>query len=129
MADDHLNNLEKLYAGKSKKVEFQAEEEVHRDLIPKLSEDLQKFGFDLIKPFGLGSTATVWTVTDPHLGQERALKLPRPRLGKLKNIISVIRTEREHLSSFTHQNLIKVYVAGEIQTTVQNEEYQFPYFS
>lgn len=128
MPDAFLDALRDKYTKRGRAQEFREEEGVLADLIPKLRENLDKSGFELDEPLNIGSTAIVSIVKDKHLRQRRALKLPRPRLGKLSNIIAIIRTERERLSGLSHQNVIRVYYAGEVRSNVDSDAYTFPYF-
>lgn len=122
-----VGELRAIYEGKSRLSEFEEEKEAYDDLLPVLIADLRPT-YELQRPLALGSTATVWIVFDCKLKQKRALKLSRPRLGKLRAIVRVFRAERERLASLNHQNIIKIYGSGEIQLTLRGEEYEFPYF-
>lgn len=122
-----LHDLEIVY-GDNKKQEFLDERPIFDALLPKLMEILRTASFSLERPLAIGSTATVWIVKDVQLSQERALKLPRPRLGRVRDIISIIRTERQRLAQLTHQNLTRIYVANEVSIQFGEEDYSFPYF-
>jgi serine/threonine protein kinase len=69
-----------------------------------------------------------WEVLDQKLNQKRALKLPRPRYGKIDKIIRVITAEMDTLASLTHQHIIKIYLSGEIGTVIDGQQYLFPNF-
>jgi len=118
--------LKQKYEEKGKANEFQDEQAIHSALLPKLLEKLSPTY--LVKPLGLGSTATVWVLFDPGLPAERALKLPRPRLSKLKNIVRIVRAERERLGALNHQNIIRIYGADEVRLDYAGEQHSFPYF-
>jgi serine/threonine protein kinase len=122
-----LDRLRVIYEKEDLGDQFREESEVYRSLLPDLLGKLSE-KYDVLEPFALGSTATVWRVQDVHLEQERALKLPRPRMARLRNIISVVRAERVRLASLNHQNLIKVYFADEVPLTISDEPYSFPFF-
>jgi serine/threonine protein kinase len=122
-----FQDLRAVYEKKKKLADYEAELPYHQELLPELKKQLGD-SFLLKAPFGLGSTATVWEVLDPRLEQKRALKLSRPRLAKLGNIVRVIRAEPKVLAALNHQNIIKVYAAGEIQIAHHGEQLSFPYF-
>ncbi|HXD33049.1 MAG TPA: protein kinase [Pyrinomonadaceae bacterium] len=126
--DPLLSKLREIYERQDKGASFDAEAEEYRNLLPKLREQLAKSGYDLGVPLAIGSTASVWIVEHKELMQKRALKLPRPQLGKLKNIVRVVRAERERLAALNHQNIIKIYHSGEVDLEIQSESYSFPYF-
>lgn len=109
-------------------MEFQAERAVLADAIQELVQQLRSANYDLTEPLAIGSTAIVWKVRDRNLDVDRALKLPRPRLGKVSEIISIIRTERKNVASLNHPNLIRVYFAQQLEVRVGEENYEFPYF-
>jgi HD superfamily phosphohydrolase/RIO-like serine/threonine protein kinase len=122
-----LAGLKTVYERKDKLSDYEAELPYHKLLLPELKKTLGD-SFVIQKAFGLGSTATVWEVLDPRLEQKRALKLSRPRLAKLGNIVRVVRAEPKVLAALNHQNIIKVYAAGEVEIAVGTEEFSFPYF-
>ncbi len=122
-----LNGLEEIYKKKDKLGEFNDEKHVYNKLIPSLCSNLKQISYVLKEPFSLGSTATVWKVKDT-LNQIKALKLPRPRLSKLSNIIKIIREEKDKLAKLNHQNIIKIYSASEIALKIGGDDYSFPYF-
>jgi serine/threonine protein kinase len=121
-----LETLEPFYSRKSKTSEFSEERPVLAELIPQIGQKLKPLV--LLRAVGLGSTATVWEVRDQKLNQSRALKLPRPRYGKLDKIIRIFTAESDKLASLTHQNIIKIYFSDEIETTIQGQDYLLPYF-
>jgi serine/threonine protein kinase len=121
--DDLLRALKGRYEAKQRGSEFAAEEGIYRELLPKLDSELAGL-FELVAPINIGSTATVWKVNDLRLGRPRALKLPRPRQGKLTEIIRIFRGETGKLATLNHQNLVKVYFAGELTLS----DYAFPFY-
>ena len=123
-----LSQLKTVYSKKDKVADFDKEESVFRHVLPALIDQLENANFQIQEPFAIGSTATVWLVNDDQLNQQRALKLPRPRSGRVRDIVSVIRAERARLASLGHPNIIKIYHAGELETQVSGDEYAFPYF-
>jgi HD superfamily phosphohydrolase len=125
---DLLDQLGNVYDRQDKTDDFKNEKNVYQKLLPKLIEHLENAGYVLKSPLAIGSTASVWEVYDKGLLQKRALKFPRPRLGKLKNIVRVLRAERERLAALNHQNIIKIYSSGEVDLAISKEEYSFPYF-
>jgi HD superfamily phosphohydrolase len=127
-ADELLEQLQHVYQRQSKAEDFRNEADVYKNLLAKLIERLASSGYVLNAPLAIGSTASVWVVYDKELRQPRALKLPRPRLGKLKNIVLVVRAERERLAALNHQNIIKIYSSGEVELEIDAERYSFPYF-
>jgi HD superfamily phosphohydrolase len=127
-ADDPIAVLEHVYSARHRDQEFRDEREVHVALLPLLRSQLLELGYSLEKPFALGSTATVWLVRDRHLQQSRALKLTRPRLGRLASIVRIVRAEQARLATLNHQNIVKIYTAGEIELVFAGEQYSFPYF-
>jgi len=124
-----LSLLRDIYGKKAKTAEeFEKEVKVYSELLPGLIKKLNASNYVLKEPRGLGSTAIVWVVFDRDLKQKRALKLPRPRLGKIENIVRVMRSERERLAALNHQNIIKIFTSGEIDQRIGDDEYSFPYF-
>ncbi len=121
-----LDGLEEIYKGRGKLSEFSSERAIYGELLPRVNQEL-KSGY-LEKAIGLGSTATVWVVVDA-LKQRRALKLPRPRLGKLKDIVRVIRAEGERLASLSHQNVIRIYNSYEARLVISGDDYSFPFYT
>jgi serine/threonine protein kinase len=124
--DDLLMSLADTYQKRHKESEFEEEKPIFEILVPRLADILKPL--ILVRAFALGSTATVWEVLDDRLNQRRALKLPRPRLGKLDKIIRVITAEKDKLARLTHQNIIKIYLSDEIPITINKDEYSFPFF-
>lgn len=124
--EEILTELQTLYESHDRGSDYRSERPVFAQLLPPLLKDLHPMV--LLKPFGLGSTATVWQVHDPTLKQTRALKLARPRQSKLAEIIRVIRAERDRLASLTHQNITKIYFANDLRLEIEGESYSFPYF-
>ncbi|MFZ5866376.1 MAG: protein kinase domain-containing protein [Thermodesulfobacteriota bacterium] len=121
-----MKSLEKVYSDKRKALDFTTERPVFAQLIPQISEKLRPLV--LLRAVGLGSTATVWEVKDQKLNQSRALKLPRPRYGKLDKIIRVFTAESDKLASLTHHNIIKIYLSDQIETIIEDQRYVLPYF-
>jgi len=121
-----LAELEAVYKKEHKEEDFNKERPIFEKLIPELIKFLEPL--DLIRPFAMGSTATVWEVKDERLKQKRALKLPRPRFGKIDKIIRVIRAESNILTELIHQNITKVYLFDEIEISINGEQYSFPFF-
>lgn len=127
-AEDLFELLRQVYERQKKNEDFNIEADVYNNLLPNLISRLESAGYILNQPLAIGSTASVWIVYDKELRQRRALKLPRPRLGKLKNIVLVVRAERERLAALNHQNIIKIYSSGEVDLDISGEKYSFPYF-
>ena len=121
-----IDSLRDVYLDHKKLEEFELEYSVFLELIPRIVDNLRPLL--VCSAFGLGSTATVWEVLDQKLNQKRALKLPRPRYGKIDKIIRVITAEKDTLARLTHQNIIKIYLSDEIDATLNNQRYSFPYF-
>ncbi|MEW6530570.1 MAG: protein kinase [Thermodesulfobacteriota bacterium] len=121
-----MKSLEEVYSDKRKALDFTTERPVFAQLIPQISEKLRPLV--LLRAVGLGSTATVWEVKDQKLNQSRALKLPRPRYGKLDKIIRVFTAESDKLASLTHHNIIKIYLSDQIETIIEDQRYVLPYF-
>src|ERR1700745_1274426 len=112
--DDVLQDLLLVYDKYGQAEEYASERPVLEVLVPELKKCLNDAGFDLLRPLALGSTATVWVAFDRNLEQERALKIPRPRLGKFQNIISIVRAERRRLAGLSHQNVTRIYYSNEV---------------
>ena len=127
-AQELLDRLRQVYERQNKIDDFGNETDVYQNLLPRLIARLEGAGYVLNEPLAIGSTASVWVVYDKELRQKRALKLPRPRLGKLRNIVLVVRAERERLAALNHQNIIKIYSSGEVELDIHGEGYSFPYF-
>jgi serine/threonine protein kinase len=104
-----VDRLESAYGSKHKS-EWQDEKQILPDLLRQIQLDLAP----VYRPTEddvayIGSTAVVWTVEDTKLHATRALKMPRPRAGKIPKLVKVIRDEAEKLKTLTHQNIIRVY--------------------
>ncbi len=123
-----LSALGEVYSKKNKTDEFKGEESLYKALLPRLRKELFKSSFVLVEPFGLGSTSTVWKVHDCSLDQDRALKLPRPRIAKLVEIILVLEDERKRLAALNHENVIKIYGSGELPVKIKRVTHRFPYY-
>jgi HD superfamily phosphohydrolase len=121
-----LDALARLYEG-PELAAWEEEKPIYAHALPKLIEELRPT-YTIKRPIKPGSTATVWELEDKKLGQRRALKLPRPRLSRIKSIVRIIRAESEKLASLNHQNIIKIYTADELTFSVGNDNYSFPYF-
>lgn len=126
LIENMLAELRAVYEKRDKLDEYNSEEEVFRHLIPKLKKELEPLV--LIRPFALGSTATIWEVKDKKLNLPRALKLPRPRLGKIDMIIRIIRAESNRLAELIHQNIIRIHLTDEIKVSIKGDKYIFPFF-
>lgn len=122
-----ISELEAAFQQRNLGDELRTERAVYDDLIPKLCTELEG-QYRITRVIGLGSTATVWEVYDSKLEQQRALKLPRPTLGKLSDIIRIVRAERVRLAALNHQNIIKIFTSREIDLIIAGEKYSFPYF-
>jgi serine/threonine protein kinase len=125
--EELLAQLEAVFLRKNLAEDFKAERLVYTDLIPKLSRELEG-QYKITRIIDLGSTAAVLEVYDWNLEQRRALKLPRPTLSKLSDIIRIVRTERVRLAALNHQNVIKIFTSREIDLEISGEKYSFPYF-
>ena len=125
--DELIADLEAVFQRKKLPEEFKEERSVYEDLIPKLASELQG-QYRITRIIDLGSTAVVFEVYDWNLEQRRALKLPRPTLSKLSDIIRIVRAERVRLAALNHQNVIKIFTSREIDLDISGEKYSFPYF-
>lgn len=125
--EELIAELEDVFRRKHVIDEFRTERPVYEDLIPKLAAELEG-QYRITRIIDLGSTAAVCEVYDWNLEQRRALKLPRPTLGKLSDIIRIVRTERVRLAALNHQNVIKIFTSREIDLEISGEKYSFPYF-
>jgi len=123
-----LEALQAVYTAKDKLVDFAAEREVIADALKPLLLQLSSANYQMDKPLAIGSTAIVWKVHDLNLDVERALKLPRPRFGKVSEIVRIIRSERSKLASLNHPNVVRVYFAQQVDVRVRGNDYEFPYF-
>lgn len=126
--EEFLRKLRGIYEGKNKLDEFELEELIYKTLIPLLRTRLGTAGYDLGDPLNIGSTAAICIVEDRSLNQRRALKLPRPRLGRLADIVSIMRAERSRLAALNHHNITKVYYADEVTFKIKRVDYGFPFF-
>jgi serine/threonine protein kinase len=122
-----LEELEAVFKRKGLLPELELERGVYPDLISQLVKELEG-QYVVTGILDLGSTATVWEVFDSKLEQRRALKLPRPTLSKLSDIIRIVRAERVRLAALNHQNIIKIFTSREIEMEILGEKYSFPYF-
>jgi serine/threonine protein kinase len=118
-----INRIESIYALK-KPSDWPDERPIVTTLIKQIEDDISSNYAVLDDTVHMGSTALVWTVKDKKLGVTRALKMPRPRAGKIPKLIKVIRDEAEKLKSLNHQNVIKIYWHS--QVTVNDNAY--PYY-
>ena len=118
-----VQQIESLY-GRKHSSEWQDEKQIIPNLLERIEQDLAPVYRPLPDVAFMGSTAVVWTVEDTKLHVTRALKMPRPRAGKISKLIKVIRDEAEKLKSLTHQNIIRVYWHSEVEVTaVQHSTY------
>ena len=118
-----IQNIESLYGSKHSS-EWQEEKQVIPDLLRRIEQDLSPVYLPLPDVAFMGSTAVVWTVQDTKLHVTRALKMPRPRAGKISKLVKVIRDEAAKLKSLTHQNIIRVYWNSEVEVN----ETLYPYY-
>jgi len=125
--NDLMGQLRKLYTDRKHPLttEFDLEKENNIQIVKQLKSRLPPAGFDLKKPIGVGSTATVWIVHHKELDQDRALKVPRPD-DKLKDTTKIMIDERKHLAAVNHQNVIRIYGSGEVE--IQGQPHPLPYF-
>src|ERR1035438_8324467 len=124
-----LEQLREKYIKKEKPLdrEFAQEREANFQILKELGRKLPPAGFALIKPIGVGSTATVWAVHHRELDQDRALKVPRPD-AKLKDTTKILIDERQRLAAVSHQNVVRIYGSGEVDCQLHNEKHSLPYF-
>jgi hypothetical protein len=125
--EDAIDALERIYEHRKQQNDFKDERAAYVDLIPLLIKKLSP-NYVLNAPIDLGSTATVWGVTDKMLNIRRALKIARPRFGRLADIIVVLRGEPQKLAGLNHNSIIKVYGTDEIPFEIRGDKYHFPYF-
>lgn len=122
-----LAELKDVYSRNKYAADYDSERGIYEHVLEPLASALAPL--EIQKPLACGSTATIWQVFDHSLQLKRALKFPRPRLARLDKILRVLRAERENLSSLNHQNIVKVYLAGELdEIAVGGHRYSFPYF-
>jgi HD superfamily phosphohydrolase len=126
---DLLGQLQKVYTNRKKPltVEFDQEKEANIQIVKRLGAKLPPAGFDLSRPIGVGSTATVWVVHHKELDQDRALKVPRPD-AKLKDTTKILIDERQRLAAVNHQNVIRIYGSGEVECQIHGQTHALPYF-
>lgn len=122
-----LSSLKKEYKEREREREFQDERSVYIDALPHLL-DVLKSHYDINELKKIGSTASVWKIKDRALDQDRALKLARPRLGRLKDIVRIVTAESKTLGELNHQNVIRVYAAGELTFKSGGDDYVLPYY-
>ncbi len=125
--EELLARLEKLYQKRDREREFADERELYEEALPKLLA-LLKTHYDVIELANIGSTASVWRIRDRALAQDRALKLARPRTGRLKDIVRIVTAESKTLAELNHQNIIRVYAAGELEFKCGSDDYALPYY-
>lgn len=123
---DLITLLEEIYKRALRSEEFEEERSVYIRLIPFLNESLTIAGFHLERPLAIGSTACVWKIKDAKLDQDRALKIARPRLAKLRDIVRVMRAEGKRLADLNHENVTRIYYASEVE--LDSGAQSFPYF-
>jgi HD superfamily phosphohydrolase/tRNA A-37 threonylcarbamoyl transferase component Bud32 len=126
----YIDNIRTVYQRKGIENEFADEEQVYVELLTRLPKELKSKSYELtINCIGIGSTASIWIVNETDLKQKRVLKITRPRLGRLKDIIKVIQGERDRLATLNHENIVKIYAVGEVTgIVIKNDRYDFPYF-
>jgi HD superfamily phosphohydrolase/tRNA A-37 threonylcarbamoyl transferase component Bud32 len=122
--------LREIYSEKDKSnVEFEKEEPVLRKILIKIEEEprfnLKNKGhqYEFMDPIDRGGAGVIVKVKDIILGRERALKFPRPLPDD--RIVESVKTEIRYLKEIQHNNIIRIYGAGEID--VDNGE-KFPYY-
>lgn len=121
-----LSSLDDIYQDAGRSSEFEDERPVYVELLPALFASLTQAGFEPIKPLAIGSTACVALIRDTKLNQQRALKIARPRLAKLRDIVRIMRAERQRLADLYHENITRIYYASEVD--LDSGERTFPYF-
>lgn len=128
-ANELLAQLREVYIGRKKPLtmEFDQEKEANLQIVKHLGIKLPPAGFDIVKPIGVGSTATVWVVHHKELDQDRALKVPRPD-AKLKDTTKILIDERQRLAAVSHQNIIRIYGSGEVDCQIHGQTHALPYF-
>lgn len=118
-----MDALRDLYQRKDGSLEeFNAEAQVLNEALDLISTKL-KDTYELLAPVGRGGAGVVIKLQDKQVRALRALKLPRPRKGEL---IESVHNEIDHLTSLAHDNLVRVYAAGEVR--VSSLEAPYPYF-
>jgi HD superfamily phosphohydrolase len=127
--EEFLSQLRKVYIEREKPLEqeFNQEKDATFQILRQLGLKLPPAGFDLMKPIGVGSTATVWVVHHRELDQDRALKVPRPN-PQLKNTTKILIDERQRLAAVNHQNIIRIYGSGEVDCQISGQKLALPYF-
>jgi len=119
--------LQARYKKKHREKEFADEREIYLEALPALLTVLRD-QYDIVSLENIGSTASVWKIRDRALEQERALKLARPRTGRLKDIVRIVTAESKTLGQLNHQNVIRIYAAGELRFKSGADEYALPYY-
>lgn len=124
-----LKSVAQVYKKGKLESDFSLERKGYEVLLPKLEPELAAKNYQLVKCIGLGSTASIWIVSEKGLQQQRVLKIARPRLSRLKDIIKVIQGERDRLATLNHENIVKIYAIGAVeQIQIAGDLYEFPYF-
>ncbi len=115
--------LRQLYERKDgSAAEFDAESKVLSEGVECIYETLQNT-FEFCQPINRGGAGVVIEIRDKQLKARRALKIPRPRKDEL---IDSVHNEIEHLTSLSHDNLVRIHVAGEVKVPSLSAPY--PYF-
>ncbi len=127
-ANTLLEDLRSIYQRRNQDAEFQEEGPIYSRILPELIEKLKTSGYLLEKPFGLGSTATIWHITEQGLTRRRALKIARPNLSRLKDIVKLIGDEGKNVAPLNHPNIVKVYFTDDLILAINGDDYDFPYF-
>lgn len=124
-----LGQLREVYLRKERPLvkEFDLEREANYQILTQLGLKLPPAGFELTRPIGVGSTATVWVVHHRELDQDRALKVPRPD-AKLQDTTKILIDERQRLAAVNHQNVIRIYGSGEVDCQIHHQKHTLPYF-
>lgn len=79
--------------------------------------------YAFVRLAGRGGAGLVFELRDRQLRTPRALKIPRPRTGDL---IDSVHNEIDHLTSLSHDNLVRVHRVGELKLPSLDAPY--PYF-
>lgn len=80
--------------------------------------------YEIQEPIGVGGTGIVLKVVDRNLGIPRALKFPRPLVGKELLLIYIMESEIARLIESAHENIVSIYYRGE----VEQDDSKWPFY-
>lgn len=125
MNSDFWDSLKEIYINEDGTDEnYIIEKEPLFLILPELEKKLLN-QYEIKKPIGRGGAGIVIELWDKGIELKRALKIPRPIKDELLDTLS---KEMEFLKSIDNENIIKVFLLGEIDidiATIKSRKYPF----